>query len=108
VGTQEWAHDAGRLRHLPGLHRDQHQVHRTDGGWVVRGADGTHGEVAGDAADPESPFSKSRQVRPAGDEGDFLARLCQATAEVSSDAPASEDRDSQGYPPGGMPSRFSC
>ncbi len=63
VRPNQWAHGCNSLRNLPGLHGQQHDVHRADGRRVVRGVNGIHDEVTIDTVHPQARLPQRLQVR---------------------------------------------
>ena len=93
VGAEERPHRLRGLGDLPGLHAEEDRVGRAERRRVVGGAGGVDREVAGDAADAEAVLPDGAEVVAPGDEGDVLAGLGEATAEVGADGAGAEDGD---------------
>jgi hypothetical protein len=75
------------------LHREEHDVDRADGGWIVGCRNGRYVEIALRALDAKTLRAQRRQMRAARDEGDVHADRRQPSAEVSAHAAAANDRD---------------
>ena len=71
------------------LDGEQHHIHRTDGGGVVRGLHRNR-DVALGAGDPQPLLLKRRQVRAARDERDIFARGGQSSAEIAANRAGAE------------------
>ena len=90
VGAEERAHGAGGVGDLPGFDAEEDDVGGAELGGGVGDAGGVDGEVAFGARDAEAAFADGAEGVAAGEEGDVLAGLGEAAAEVGADGAGAE------------------
>ncbi len=96
LGPDKGRAGARRRLGIPELDREQHRVHRADGGGIVGGVGRMDVHVAARAFDAQTVGADSVEMRAAGDEGHRRAGRRQGRAEDPAEPAGAHDGEGHG------------